>query len=641
MNNIPKTIHQVQEEPSPQLLPFLSKLSQSWVENHPSWQYKLWSLQDIKKLICCEFPEFEAFCNTKLNTKSLSLISRYFILHHEGGLFADSDVECIEPFDDIVTGKQCCFSHLPQVSSHQMLSDSLIISEKGHPFLKFIIERLNSYPNSLQEERKSFLSETYSLFGEKSKVEILSSAIINPCSPIEMRLYINGGISEDRMENMISEAHSICYHLKEQAPHANINKSDVLYLSSIVGQGGAFRAAHRIHLGLRAIGIDSKMLVLHSNRGERGNLLDNIHVAISTPQEKAGYHNDLEPLNKYPKYSMSSHSFAPAVVGVDVNRYIDIFQPKIVQIHWINAGYIKIEDLGKIRKKIVWRLADCWPLTGGCYYFGDCDRYLTGCGKCPKLGSEDEDDLSHEVWLRKEKAWKEMDMAIVVPTPWMKQVVENSTLLGGREVFVIPNGLDLDKFYPIRKEAAREVLKLPTDKKVILYGATNAVNDPRKGFSLLLQALQLLSEEHKKEYYLVIFGAEPQTLDLNIPFRFMGYIHEQYMLQTLYSAADVMVVPSLEEAFGQTVTEAMACATPVVSFLETGPAGIIEHKQTGYLAQYADHNDLATGIEWMLEDSSRTKAIADNARCKIETDYDIRGVAQQYRELYNYLTNES
>ena len=202
-------------------------------------------------------------------------------------------------------------------------------------------------------------------------------------------------------------------------------------------------------------------------------------MAIPSPQEKVGYHNDLEPLKQYPAYNMASHTFAPAMAGTDVNRYIDIFNPKIVQIHWINAGYIKIEDLGKIKKKIVWRLADCWPLTGGCYYYGDCKRYLTGCGKCPKLGSEDMDDLSHEIWKRKEKAWKEMDMVIVVPTLWMKQCVENSTLLKGRDVFVIPNGLDLDKFYPVRKEVAREVLNIPSDKKVILYGATNAINDRR------------------------------------------------------------------------------------------------------------------------------------------------------------------
>lgn len=415
---------------------------------------------------------------------------------------------------------------------------------------------------------------------------------------------------------------------------------DVLYLSTNVEYGGQFRAAHRIHQGLRCVGVNSEMLVLNSSLGLKENLLEKIYVAKPEEQERPGYFSDLQPLKNYPKYNVSFHSFAPAIAGIDVNRYIECFDPKIVQIHWVNAGYIKIEDIGKIKNKIVWRLADYWPLTGGCYYFGKCQRYMTGCGKCPKLGSEKEEDLSHEVWLRKEKAWKNMNMTIVVPTPQMKQIVEKSTLLKGRKVFVIPNGLDLTEFYPINKKTARESLDIPLDKKVILYGATNAISDPRKGFSLLLQALQYLSKKHKLEYYFVIFGADPVKLNLDIPYKIMGYVNDHNILQTLYSAADVMVVPSLEEAFGQTVTEAMACSTPVISFQETGPADIIEHKKTGYLAKYADFKDLSNGIEWIFEDSLRLNMLSNNAKNEVICTYDIKIIAAQYKKLYRKISND-
>ena len=266
MHNIPKIIHQIQEETQPLFSDFFSNLSQSWVENHPLWQYKLWSLHDIKELIHYEFPHFATFCDNNLNNKLLLEISRYFILYREGGIFVDSDIECIEPFDDIVKDKQCCFSYVLQLSSKKIISDSLIISKRESLFLKFIIERLDSNLNCLVEEGISFLNKTYSLYDCKDEVEIISSSIINPCSPIEIELLLNGKISENSIDNIISEAHSICYYLKERAQSKRrMNSIDVLYLSSIVGQGGAFRAAHRIHLGLRAIGIDSKMLVLNSN----------------------------------------------------------------------------------------------------------------------------------------------------------------------------------------------------------------------------------------------------------------------------------------------------------------------------------------------------------------------------------------
>ena len=156
MHNIPKIIHQIQEETQPLFSDFFSNLSQSWVENHPLWQYKLWSLHDIKELIHYEFPHFATFCDNNLNNKLLLEISRYFILYREGGIFVDSDIECIEPFDDIVKDKQCCFSYVLQLSSKKIISDSLIISKRESLFLKFIIERLDSNLNCLVEEGISF-----------------------------------------------------------------------------------------------------------------------------------------------------------------------------------------------------------------------------------------------------------------------------------------------------------------------------------------------------------------------------------------------------------------------------------------------------------------------------------------------------
>jgi len=372
----------------------------------------------------------------------------------------------------------------------------------------------------------------------------------------------------------------------------------------------------------------------------RENSAEEIYVVSPETDELHGYYHEMKPTNAYPQHIVASNTFAPGVAGVDIKKYINKFNPEIIQLHFVNAGFINIEEIGKIRKKVVWRLPDCWAFTGGCYYFGNCTRYLTECGKCPKLGSNEENDLSHQVWKRKEKAWSNLDMTIVVPTAWMKEKVLGSTLLKGREVYVIPNGLDLNNFYPVDKRAAREALDVPVEKKIILFGATRAMYDPRKGFSFLLNALRILSENHKDEYLFLIFGAEPQILDLDIPTKFLGYIHENENLRLAYSAADVMVVPSLEEAFGQTVIEAMACATPVVSFKETGPEGIIDHLETGYLAKYADSSDLANGIEWVLSSEELNHYLSNNARRKVETTYDIALIAQQYKELYKKIKSQ-
>lgn len=639
---ISKVIHQIHDETNtPQLLSYLSSLSDTWIQKNPLWQYKLWNLQDVKCLILNKFPDL---LSCIMNDEILLDVARYFILYEEGGIFVDSDFECLEPFDELLEGRSVCLCIDPQDACQQTLSDSLIISEKRHPFLAFVLLKLKESMKQLEEGRVTFINNVFREYNSKDEISIIPLHIINPCTRDEIKLYNYGFLRKEDIQEKASQAYSICYYKKSKSINRQVlpkRLTDILYISTSVGcVGGAFNAGYRIHSGLRKIGLKSKMLVLNSGMSPDGNLYNEIHFATREKDRLCGYDCDMQPLHSYPKYSISTHGFSPAVVGIDLIRNIERFNPKLVILHGINGGFITIEDIGKIQGKVIWRLPDCWAFTGGCYYYGDCKRYLTGCGKCPKLGSNDENDLSHEVWKRKEKAWNKIDMTIVVPTLWMKNVVENSALLKGREVYVIPNGLDPDLYYPISKTLARKVMNIPLNMKVILFGAINAF-DPRKGFPYLLKALHLLSEKHKDEYHLVVFGARPQILDINIATKFLGYIRDQYLLQLAYSAADVMIVPSLEEAFGQTVIEAMACATPVVSFLQTGPESIIEHKKTGYLARYADEEDLANGIEWTLESIERINELSDNARDRVRSSYDIKIVAKQYEKLYSQLLSVS
>jgi glycosyltransferase involved in cell wall biosynthesis len=134
---------------------------------------------------------------------------------------------------------------------------------------------------------------------------------------------------------------------------------------------------------------------------------------------------------------------------------------------------------------------------------------------------------------------------------------------------------------------------------------------------------------------LVVFGSsQPQTPQgFKQKAHYLGHLHDDVSLRVLYSAADVMVVPSLQEAFGQTASESMSCGTPVVAFGATGLLDIVEHQKTGYLAQPFSETDLAAGIDWVLNTPNYPE-LCQNARNKVLREFDSRVVAQKYIALY-------
>src|SRR5262249_13017479 len=157
---------------------------------------------------------------------------------------------------------------------------------------------------------------------------------------------------------------------------------------------------------------------------------------------------------------------------------------------------------------------------------------------------------------------------------WLGRCVQSSGLLGSYPLEVIPNGLDLSRFEPSEKAAARSAWGLPADREIIVYGALRATTDPRKGYRELIAAIEKLKgSERAANLLLVVFGDKKagSQPDLGIECRNVGYIDDDQRLSLLYSAADIAVVPSIEEAFGKTLIEAMSCGTPVVAFDSGGP----------------------------------------------------------------------
>lgn len=401
--------------------------------------------------------------------------------------------------------------------------------------------------------------------------------------------------------------------------------------------GGAARAAYRIHQGVRSLGVDSRMFVKNKesqdpNVSALAEFVPNNPIynvwdwCANKVKNKIQHHY----WNQYPNKDVNYKS---DLRGTRLHGALQKLNYDVLHLHWINNRFLDIRELSKIHKPIVWTMHDSWPFTGICHVPMDCSRYTHQCGACPQLGSNDMNDLSHQIWKCKEEIYHGLDLHIVTPSKWLADCVKQSTLLRQFPVTVIPNGLDTDVYHVIPEVKNRK----ESNKPVILYGANHAINDKNKGFQNLLTALRILDNQGF-EAQLVVFGADADLLPINfqnIDVRFEGYIVDTHALVSLYNKADVMVVPSYSEVFGQTASEAMACATPVVAFRCTGIQEVVE-EGCGYLAEPYSPEDLAVGIRFCIEHNSNNK-LGKAARESVEKRYAVHIVAEQYKQLYESL----
>ena len=393
--------------------------------------------------------------------------------------------------------------------------------------------------------------------------------------------------------------------------------------------GGAARGAYWLHQGLRKTGVDSKILV------QRADVKDKNVISLTNNKITKLKQVILSNLDQSPTWFYKNRKrviFSTGFLGNNIFKTREYKEADIIHLHWICGGMLSISQIGKIHKPIIWTMRDMWPMTGGCHYAMDCKRYETDCGYCKQLNSQRKYDLSYFV-LKKKKAKFSKNMKIVGISHWLSECAKKSFLFKDFDIRTIPNNVNTNDFSPIEKSVARDVLGLPNNKKIILAGAQN-LKDFYKGFDKYLEAIQQFKD--KSNLFLLFFGNLDETIikESGFEYKILGFLHDLVSLRLAYSASDVFVAPSLMDAFGKTLIEAMACGTPVVCFDATGPKDIVDHKVNGYKASPYIAEDLAAGIDWVLSDDKRHKDLCIKARDKAVACFDIEKIARQYAELY-------
>ena len=402
--------------------------------------------------------------------------------------------------------------------------------------------------------------------------------------------------------------------------------------------GGAARAAYRIHLALRNSGIGSQMLVNVSASGDwtvkgpTGNLAK--VITLIRPQL-------VTPLRQlFRTANPIIHS--PALVPSCWPERINVSDADVVHLHWVQGEMLSIADIARIRKPIVWTLHDMWAFCGAEHYTTD-HRWRHGYRHDNRPEHEGGFDLNRWAWQRKRKHWRK-PLHIVCPSHWLADCARSSALMADWPVTVVPNPIDTVRWQPIDQRLARQLLGLPQDCPLLLFGAMGGGNDPRKGSDLLHAALaQLRTVPILQSVQLVVFGQlAPQSADqLGFPVHYTGHLHDDLSLRALYSAADAFVLPSRQENLPNTGLEAHACGTPVVAFNIGGLPDIVDDRVTGALAEPFEPASFAAAIRWVLEDSHRRQQLGAAARARAEQLWAPPRIAGLYAEIYENVINSS
>jgi glycosyltransferase involved in cell wall biosynthesis len=357
----------------------------------------------------------------------------------------------------------------------------------------------------------------------------------------------------------------------------NFPEMKIVIVSTYDIEGGAAKGAYRLHKALLSEGINSFMFVM-TRKNEDG---DYTIISDSQKRIKKAFNTIRSVLDRLPLriYKDSSRiQFSVSWIGLNnIAQKINNLKPDIVNLNWIADGFLKIEDIQKINAPVILTLRDAWHFTGGCHYFWNCEKYISSCGACPLLQSKIEFDLSKICWLRKKRVYeKKKDLFVVGISRWITECSQKSSLLKDKKHTTIPNPVDTNTFKPIDKSLAREIWNLPKSKKIILFGAVNPLSDERKGFKQITQALQKLKGRNDLE--LVVFGSvkPKQVSDFSFPAHYIGYISDDISLASLYSSADLTLVPSLQENLSNVIIESLSCGTPAVAFDIGGSKDIID-----------------------------------------------------------------
>jgi len=421
----------------------------------------------------------------------------------------------------------------------------------------------------------------------------------------------------------------------------------ILHINQQNMRGGAAKIAGCLVEGLNEKGIEAELWYF----GKEGNSADYsrcIFPFLERYRKNSIIYKLIRKIfNYYRSYfgDVSNPFFKPAI------KRIYNWKPDIIHLHNLHGGWVDLKTIAELSKRIqiILTLHDEWLITGHCACTMDCLGWMSSCSDCP--------DLQRYVALKypitkKLKEKKEEFVLIlaknnailVTPSKWLKKRIMNSGVWKGKEIVVIPNGIDTSKFLNINKDKSciREELALPVSKKIGFFVADGGSKSIFKDFLTVKKVIEMMMPHKGENFTLIIAGDDIENKEIikinNIDVIKLGYLQEKDLIK-YYSAVDIFIGPSKSDIFSLVVAEAMAAGLPVISTLVGGIPELIVSGDTGILIPKQSPNNLLQALIDFLDNKHDYKQMGSNARDRVLSQFDLKHMLSNYINLYSQFVN--
>ena len=365
----------------------------------------------------------------------------------------------------------------------------------------------------------------------------------------------------------------------------------LLQISIEVNSGSVGRIAEQIGLEVIKTGGESFITYARNNQPSKSNTI------------KIGNKFDLY-FHGIRTRIFDDHCYGSAKPTIKLVKQIDDINPDVILIHHIHGYFLNMkilfDYLSKLDIPVVWTFHDCWSFTGHCAYFDSviCEKWKTGCYSCPLKKSYPASfvfDRSKKNYIEKKKLFNSVKNLTIVPVSnWLGDLVKES-FLSSKNIKVIHNGIDINTFKPSsNNKETRD--KFGLKEEFVVLGVASPWSE-RKGLKDFIKLSTLIDSNTK----IILVGLEQKTID-SLPENIIGIRRTENIKQLadLYSLADLFLNLSVEETFGLTTAEALACGTPALVYNATACPEVVS-EDTGFIVQKGDLDSVIKVINEVRE----------------------------------------